>query len=236
MTEAQERAKLAHLKQSFGGDLDASEHEALTRFLDTEDGREFSDRTAEILGLVRELDVGVTVSPAPDDMGTRFEREVRADAREFRKRFVPFCLAAFALFSLGLLGPVVFEKPGMDAESWLQLVVVLYGSAALFCLGMWLHNRRMLRERDVIAYMAVSERRAPRSLAARLTSWAVVLLSVGYLAEMVWGWPIALSGLAGALALRSWMTRHLRRARLKHDAELWSWWYDDAPVNRPHHA
>ena len=229
MTDTHERAKLAQLKQAFCGELDAAEQEELAGFLATEEGREFSDTTAEVIDLVRKLDVGVNVVPAPIDMGLRFERTMREQARESRKRFVPFCVGVFALFSLGLLGPVVFGKPGMNAEGWMELSIVIYGGASAFCFAVWLRNRRILRERDVIAYMAASEPVSPRSLRSRLLRWTVVLLSLAYLAERHFGWPIAISVCAAMVLFRCWGVRNLRHERLKQDAELWSWWYGEGP-------
>ncbi len=234
-TDPSGAAKLAVLKSLYGEELSDDERTLSARFLATDEGRAFRSSNEETLALLRCLDRPAASTP-PEGMVTRFERTIRGTARETRLRFGRFCLGVFGIFSLGLLLPLVFPKPGrpMNSSAWGELAIVLGGGAALFCWAVWVHNRRLERETDVIGFMLLSEGRARHSRWRHVILFTLIALLTTHAAERSYGWPttlIATAVVGGVMLLMKHLLRSsLRTTRMRQDPELWTWWYEgDVP-------
>lgn len=230
MNERDEHLRELHLKGAFGGELSAEERELLTAFERSAEGARFTAETARLrTRLERVAEVRVK-PPAGADLRASFEERMRAEAREFRRRFVPFCLTVVALFGAGGLA-LTFAARGTPREAGLPDLWILFGAGALtICTTLWVSTARRLRTPDVTSLLA--DTRTPPLRRPFTASTAILLLLCPALLAPRLGWPAALAITGVALGVMRVLAQGLhtleRRRRLRADARLWSWWYGDA--------
>ena len=230
MNERDEHLRELHLKRAFGGELSAEERELLALFERSAEGAHFEKETATLRARLERVAEVRVKPPAGADLRARFEDEMRAEAREFRRRFVPFCLTVVALFGAGGL-VLTLAARGTPREEGLGDLWLLFGAGALaLCATMWVSTGRRLRTPDVARSLA--DTRTP-PLRRPFTAWtALVLLLCPVLLAHRAGWPGAVGltvlGLIVLRVLAHGLHAVERRRRLREDAHLWRWWYGDA--------
>jgi len=230
MNERDEHARELHLKRVFGGELSDEERALLAPFERSSEGARFAAETARLRASL-ERATGLRARPPEGaELRARFEERLRGEAREFRRRFLPFCLVVVALFGAGGLALTLLAR-GTPREAGLGDLWLLFGAGALaLCATMWVSTGRRLRAAD--ATLLLADTRTP-PLRRPFTAWtALALLACPTLLVPRLGWTTAAAvtvlGLITLRLLAQGLHALERRRRLREDARLWSWWYGDA--------
>jgi hypothetical protein len=230
MSEAHEREQQLVLKEIFGARLTPEEARELEAFRSTAAGGESERSARDFKRLIDEIGV-VRVEPIDARaMVTRLETTLREQGKAFRRRFLPFCLAVYALFALGALVFSALPSPGKSGAGPASLWIVMLGGATVCCVFAFLRMHRLEHGHLYDELAAAGSGRATRTLEQRAGSWLLIAL-VATLIGLREGWSFAAGFTAlvvlGTLALAALARRAVKRSRIREDPELWSWWYGE---------
>ena len=231
MSELKDGAQKAILKSVFDAALTDGERALIEAYVQSAEGREFAANTARFRDLLAELSSLKPESVAAIGLRARFEEQMRAEARQFQRKFAPFCLAVACLFALAGAVATFTLRASIEAVALTRLWILLGAGALVVCAILWEHTRRLLRSPDVVRFLR--ERRPATGVRLGFTPRTLfVLLLCSALLAPSWGWSRAI-----ALTVASLVTLRVaalaldkveRRRRLREDERMWSWWYRDA--------
>lgn len=222
-------AETAALKRILGAALSEDERAALDDYTRTTAGSRFVAEAEAVAGRLRSL----RDAPAPADpavaYAARIEGHVRREAREFRSRFLQFCLGVLGFAVAGAVVPVVWMGHDFPTERVYDLWILMGGFFVVTCTVMWFRTRRVLRSDGVLALIR-AEDPSTRSTANKAISWLVLIL-VSVPVVRRWGVEKALPGMVGVFVVLWLLARaarkSIRKTRLREDADAWGWWYDE---------